>query len=206
METPRANSGPPLRRCRKHSKPARIAVKSVQRSSVASAWRATTISGSIRSSMRHAAYVFVDWTDPVWREIRHRKRAAQFGHPECLVVRPALPRPMLLLPAHILFELHRFDQGRGLTPACGPIQRSQVAVQDPGGPAVADDVVHRDQEEMFLAAETNQLGPEEWKSGKVEWASLPPGRAVPPAIPPGRLGPGRRCQSVGARSAARAIR
>ena len=87
---------------------------------------------------------------PVERQLQHR-HVGQRALPVLDFPRERLALHQLALPDRVVGVLHRqFGQWRGLSPDIGCVERRQLAPQNPTGPAVADDVVHGDDQPVFV--------------------------------------------------------
>ena len=107
-------------------------------------------------------------------EVVHRRPRPVSGQPQRrrAVQRPPPPRRQLLarrpgqplpLPHRVVGELHRqLVQAGRLARHLGPVQLGQVAHQHPGRPAVEHAVVHRDEQDVLLVGQPDQVRPQQW--------------------------------------------
>ena len=105
----------------------------------------------------------------VGRQVETGRRARQLAPPVVELPRQRATAQPLPLPDGEVGVLHRQLRQRRRPPRGeGLVERHQLAQQDLHRPAVGDDVVHRQQQDVPLRAEPQQRGAQERTGGEVE--------------------------------------
>jgi hypothetical protein len=110
---------------------------------------------------------------PVGGELQHRERAGEARHPVPFVggvLRRPLPREELL---GVAAEGVGRGQRRGAAQAAGGVELGQVAEQDAGGEAVADDVVRGQHQEVAVRGGPDQVEADQRPALQVERGAHP---------------------------------
>ncbi|MFT3769047.1 MAG: hypothetical protein QM820_26705 [Minicystis sp.] len=106
---------------------------------------------------------------PIGGQIEERGGAAEVGSPEIQVSRERFPIEGLTLPdgeVGILNGQLRERGGQALAERV--LEEGELAKEDPERPAVRDDVMKRDEENLVVVGELDDLGPEERAAGEIE--------------------------------------
>ena len=101
----------------------------------------------------------------------HRPHAPQPPPPVVRLLLQHPPREPPALPLRVVGVLHPQLAERRLTPlAVGPVERPQLAREDRHRPPVADDVVHRQEEQVLAFAQPQKLQAHQRRAPQVEGA------------------------------------
>jgi len=109
------------------------------------------------------------WTRPIRRYVEDRRDALELTSPVGQLLRKALPSEPLALPRREIYVLNRQRGKSHLAPfhVC-PVELDDLAQDDPGRPAVGDDVVDGEEEDVVVLRESDQMGTNERRAGQVE--------------------------------------
>nr|ASV46670.1 hypothetical protein [uncultured bacterium] len=98
---------------------------------------------------------------PVHRELGGGRGALQLGAPEGDLLVQRLPRQLLPLPDRVVAVLDgELGKRRRLARREGPVEDGQLPKEHPDAPAVGNDVVEGDEQEVLLRGEAQQPGAE----------------------------------------------